>query len=313
MISRKEQFKKSALLLLAAFIWGVAFVAQSEAIKVVDAFTINCVRFLIGALTLLPVIYFIDKKSKANDTDVCMDTSDYIRNNSKKKTPWIGGTVCGIILCAAANLQQIGIKYTTAGKAGFITAFYIVLVPVFSFFLKKRASFIVWISVVVAVIGLGLLCINKEDLSIGIGELLVFACAILFALHILCVDHFVKGADGVKLSCIQFTVSGLVSGIFMFVFENPQIQAILSAWMPILYTGVLSSGVAYTLQIIGQKDFNPTIASLLMSFESVFSVFAGWVILRQTLSVAEAAGCILMFVAVILAQLPADFLKKKNA
>ena len=313
MISRKKQLQKSGMLLLAAFIWGVAFVAQSEAIKVVDAFTINCVRFIIGALTLLPVIYIMDRKNKPEAATAGTVTLDALQGAKKNRIPWFGGAVCGLVLFAATNLQQIGLKYTTAGKAGFITAFYIVLVPVFSIFLKKKASFVVCISVVIAVIGLGLLCINKDDLSIGMGELLVFACAILFTLHILCVDHFVKDADGVKLSCIQFAVSGLVSGVFMFIFENPEIQAILSAWLPILYTGVLSSGVAYTLQVVGQKDFNPTIASLLMSFESVFSVLAGWAILKETLSLAEGIGCVLMFAAIILAQLPTDMFKKKNA
>lgn len=313
MISRKKQLQKSGMLLLAAFIWGVAFVAQSEAIKVVDAFTINCVRFLIGALTLLPVIYIMNRKNKPEEATAGTVTLDELQGTNKNKIPWLGGAVCGVVLCAATNLQQIGLKYTTAGKAGFITAFYIVLVPVVGIFLKKKASFVVWISVVIAVIGLGLLCINKDDLSIGTGELLVFACALLFTIHILCVDHFVKDADGVMLSCIQFAVSGLVSGVFMFLFENPQIQAILSAWLPILYTGVLSSGVAYTLQVVGQKDFNPTIASLLMSFESVFSVLAGWAILKETLSLAEGIGCVLMFAAIILAQLPTDMFKKKTA
>lgn len=312
MISRKKQLQKSGMLLLTAFIWGVAFVAQSEAIKVVDAFTINCVRFLIGAVTLLPVIYVMDRINKEDNAKTGTVTLDELQGIKRNKTPWLGGAVCGLVLCAATNLQQIGLKYTTAGKAGFITAFYIVLVPVAGIFLKKRASFVVWISVAVAVIGLGLLCINKDDLSIGMGELLVFACAMLFTVHILCVDYFVKDSDGVKLSCIQFAVSGLVSGVFMFIFENPQIHSILSAWMPILYTGVLSSGVAYTLQVVGQKDFNPTIASLLMSFESVFSVLAGWVILKEKLTLAEGIGCVLMFVAIILAQLPADMFKRRR-
>ena len=312
MISRKKQLQKSGMLILTAFIWGVAFVAQSEAIKVVDAFTINCVRFLIGAVTLLPVIYVMDRINREDNAKTGTVTLDVLQGINRNKTPWLGGAVCGLVLCAATNLQQIGLKYTTAGKAGFITAFYIVLVPVAGIFLKKRASFLVWISVAVAVIGLGLLCINKDDLSIGMGELLVFACAMLFTVHILCVDYFVKDSDGVKLSCIQFAVSGLVSGVFMFIFENPQIHSILSAWMPILYTGVLSSGVAYTLQVVGQKDFNPTIASLLMSFESVFSVLAGWVILKEKLTLAEGIGCVLMFVAIILAQLPADMFKRRR-
>lgn len=312
MISRKKQLQKSGMLLLTAFIWGVAFVAQSEAIKVVDAFTINCVRFLIGAVTLLPVIYVMDRINREDNAKTGTVTLNELQGLKKNKTPWIGGAVCGLVLCIATNIQQIGLKYTTAGKAGFITAFYIVLVPVFGIFLKKRVSLLVWLSVIIAVIGLGLLCINKNDLGIGAGELLVFVGAVFFALHILCIDHFVKASDGVKLSCIQFAVSGIISGVFMFVFENPQLKLILNAWMPILYTGVLSSGVAYTLQVVGQKDFNPTVASLLMSFESVFSVLAGWMILKEKLTTVEGIGCVFMFVAVILAQLPADIFKSKR-
>lgn len=312
MINRKKQLQKSGMLLLTAFIWGVAFVAQSEAIKVVDAFTINCVRFLIGAVTLLPVIYVMDRINREDNTKTGTVTLNELQGIKRNKNPWIGGAVCGLVLCIATNIQQIGLKYTTAGKAGFITAFYIVLVPVFGIFLKKRVSLLVWLSVIIAIIGLGLLCINKTDLGIGAGELLVFVGAIFFALHILCIDYFVKASDGVKLSCIQFAVSGIISGVFMFIFENPKPELILSAWMPILYTGVLSSGVAYTLQVVGQKDFNPTIASLLMSFESVFSVLAGWVILKEKLTLAEGIGCVLMFAAIILAQLPADMIKRKR-
>jgi drug/metabolite transporter (DMT)-like permease len=228
------------------------------------------------------------------------------RNDSTsqdKKTVLIGGVCCGIALFLASNLQQVGIQYTSVGKAGFITAMYIVLVPVLGIFLGKRAGLKVWISVALAVAGLYLLCIT-EGFSIGKGDILVLLCAFGFSAHILVIDYFSPKADGVRLSCIQFLVCGILSGICMFVTEKPDLSAILQAWMPILYAGVMSCGVAYTLQIIGQKDMDPTIASLILSLESVVSVLSGWALLGQKLSARELFGCVLMFAAIILAQLP---------
>lgn len=203
----------------------------------------------------------------------------------------------------ASSLQQIGIQYTTTGKAGFVTAFYIVIVPVLGIFLHKKISGNVWIAVVLALVGLYFLCMT-ESFTIGKGDIYIFACAFVFSIQILMVDHFAPKVDGVKLSCLEFLVSGLLSLFFMFSLERPTLSGILAAGIPILYAGVLSCGVAYTFQILGQRDSNPAIASLIMSLESTFSVLAGWLLLHETLSTREAIGCIFMFVAILLAQLP---------
>ncbi|MDD7178212.1 MAG: DMT family transporter, partial [Lachnospiraceae bacterium] len=220
-----------------------------------------------------------------------------------RKTLLAGGVSCGVILCLASNAQQIGIQYTSVGKAGFITALYIVIVPILGIFLKRRCGWKVWVSVLIALIGFYLLCM-VGGFSLERGDVWLLMCAVLFSFHILIIDHFSPMVDGVKMSCIQFFTSGLLSGIAMLVTENPDIANILAAWVPILYAGVLSSGVAYTLQIVGQKNYNPTVATLLLSLESVFSVLTGWVVLHQKLSVRELCGCVLIFIAVILAQLP---------
>ncbi len=206
-------------------------------------------------------------------------------------------------MCLASNFQQFGIKYTTVGKAGFITACYIVLVPILGLFLKKKCSPFIWLAVAMSVAGLYLLCIT-DGFSIGKGDILVLICAVLFSFHILVIDYYSPKVDGVKLSCIQFLVCGILSGIPALIFEKPEMSAVLTAWQPILYAGVMSCGVAYTLQIIGQKNMNPTVASLILSLESCISVLAGWVILGQQLSAREIAGCVIMFAAIILAQLP---------
>ena len=214
-----------------------------------------------------------------------------------------GGISCGICLCLASNFQQFGIKYTTVGKAGFITACYIVIVPIIGLFLKKKCSPFIWAAVVMALIGLYLLCIT-DGFSIGKGDFLVMVCAVLFSVHILVIDYFSPKVDGVKMSCIQFFVCGVLSAIPALLFENPQISSILAAWQPILYAGVMSCGIAYTLQIVGQKNMNPTVASLILSLESCISVLAGWLLLGQSMSLREIIGCIIMFGAIILAQLP---------
>lgn len=219
------------------------------------------------------------------------------------RTLLAGGICCGLALFVASNLQQIGIQYTTVGKAGFITALYIVMVPVFGIFLKKHAGIRVWISVALAVAGLYLLCIT-DRLALGKGDILVLLCAVVFAVHILVVDHFSAKTDGVRISCIQFLVCGLLSGVCMLITEHPELNRILQAWQPILYAGVFSCGVGYTLQIVGQKGTDPTVASLVLSLESVVSVLAGWLLLGQRLSVRELGGCALMFAAILLAQMP---------
>ena len=296
---KKTNVKSPLLLFLAAVIWGVAFVAQSVGMEYVGPFTFNAVRSIIGGLVLIPCIFLLDRL-KTDEKKEALTAEEKKQSN---KTLLIGGICCGICLCVASNLQQIGISYTTVGKAGFITAMYIIIVPVLGIFMKKKIGVQIWISVVMGVIGLYLLCMT-ESFSLGKGDAYVLLCALVFSFHILTIDHFSPLVDGVKMSCIQFLVSGILSGVMMFLFEKPEIGAILSAWMPILYAGIMSCGVAYTLQIVGQKDMDPTVASLILSLESVVSVLAGWVLLGQKLSSKELFGCVIMCGAIILAQLP---------
>ena len=296
---KTKQMKNSLLLLLTAFIWGVAFVAQSVGGEAVGCFTFNGGRSLIGAVVLLPVIYFLDVQKKKE-----LGEEKFLEQKGDKKTLLLGGICCGVMLCIASNFQQFGISFTTVGKAGFITAMYILIVPILGLFMKKKVGIKVWLGVVLATIGLYMLCMTSESFSLSKGDFLVLICAGFFSLHILIIDYFSPKVDGVRMSCIQFFVCGVISTAIAFIFENPSFSAILSGWLPILYAGVLSCGVAYTLQIVGQKNMDPTVASLILSLESVFSVLAGWVILHQTLSVRELFGCVLMFLAIILAQLP---------
>ncbi|MDO4343891.1 MAG: DMT family transporter [Eubacteriales bacterium] len=291
----RHQIQNSFILLLTATIWGVAFVAQSVGMDYVGPFTFNCVRFLIGGIVLLPCIALLNK---VNPPEKKKKTE-----GSGKKNLVLGGFCCGAALCAASSLQQIGIMYTTVGKAGFITAFYIIIVPVIGLFFHRKCGVFVWIGVILALGGLYFLCIT-EELTVGKGDALVFLGALMFSVHIMVIDHFSPLADGVKMSCIQFFVSGIFCGIPMLLFEQPQLSHILMAWQPILYAGVMSCGVAYTLQIIGQKGMNPTVASLILSLESVISVLAGMILLNQRLSGREILGCILMFAAILLAQIP---------
>lgn len=301
-----KSLKNSLMLFLTALIWGVAFVAQSVSAEYIGAFTFNGIRCFLGGLVLLPFIMFTDKKrAQTNDKT---DSIDYSWKNKKLLT---GGILCGIILCIASNLQQIGITYTTVGKAGFITALYVVLVPIAGIFLHKKTSILTWISVALSVIGLYLLCI-KEDISIENGDFYVLLCAIVFTLHIIVIDYFVNFVDGVKMSCIQFFVCSVLSFIVMLFTETPNMNNIFSAGISILYSGILSCGVAYTLQIVGQKGVNPTVASLILCLESVISALAGWIILGQKLSARELTGCALMFTAIILSQIPVKCIFKKK-
>ena len=296
-----KQMKNNVLLVLTALIWGCAFVAQSVGMDYVGPFTFNAVRCLIGAAVLIPVILFMDKSArKSGLTDEEMKS-----RRGETKTLVTGGICCGLALGIASSLQQWGILFTTVGKAGFITACYIIIVPVIGIFLRKKCSPFIWIAVILSLCGLYLLCLTPgEGFAIGKGELLVLVCAFLFSIHILVIDHFSPLVDGVKMSCIQFFVCGILSGIPALLLEKPDLTDILAAKVPVLYAGIMSCGVAYTLQIIGQKNMNPTVASLILSLESCISVIAGWLILGQNLNSREIWGCILMFGAIILAQLP---------
>lgn len=294
---QKEKIRNSILLLLTAIIWGTAFVAQSVGMDYIGPFTFNAARFLIGGTVLIPLIVYRSKKNPL------LRNRSIEEKHTNRKTVWIGGICCGIALCGASLLQQMGIQHTTVGKAGFITTLYIIIVPLVELLFGKKIAKKIWIGAVMAVIGLYLLCIN-ENFSIGKGDFLVLICAVLFAIHILVIDHFAPKADGVCLSAIQFFISGTISAIGAILFENPNLSAMTDAIVPILYAGVMSCGVAYTLQVIGQKDMNPTVASMILSLESVISVLAGWIILGQALSIKEIIGCLIVFMAVILVQLP---------
>lgn len=293
--------KNTFLLLLTAFIWGVAFVAQSVGMDYVGPLTFNAVRFIIGAIFLIPCIAFLDKLKEKENQAAGKNTPAAPQN---KKVLITGGICCGIAIAAASTLQQYGIAYTTVGKAGFITALYIVIVPILGIFLKKKPRLIIWFSVLLALVGLYFLCMT-DSLSFSKGDTLVLLCAFVFSLHIMIIDHFSPMVDGVRMSCIQFAVAGILCGIPALIFEHPTFSSLIAAWAPVLYAGILSCGVAYTLQIVAQKNYDPTVASLLLSLESVFSVLAGWVILHQSLSPREIFGCVLVFIAIILVQLPA--------
>ena len=296
------------MLLIAAILWGTTFVAQSEGMEYVGPLTYQATRSVLGGLFLIPIILFGDMMKKKKGTYIAPT------KNTKKKTLLVG-VLCGIILTVAALLQQYGIALgTTSDKAGFITALYIVLVPVYGLFLKKKAHPIVWVSVGVAVAGLYFLCI-QGDLTVLPCDLVTLCCAAVFALHIVAIDNLAAPLDGVRISCIQFFTSAVISGIAMFIFEEPSMSAIMSGWVTIAYAGILSSGVAYTLQILGQQRTDPAVASILMSLESLFAV-VGTIVFTALLAspklptAREWIGCALMFAAIMLTQLP-DIMKKK--
>lgn len=307
---KKTQVRNSFLLLLTAIIWGSAFVAQSVGMEHVEPFTFTFTRSIIGGVVLIPVIILLRKTDSAamrRDSQ----GKDVAGIKGITKYEWLGGICCGIALCAASNFQQIGMLHTTVGKAGFITALYVVIVPILGLFLRKRVPALIWFCVVLSVAGLYLLCMPKGAFTLAQGDVLVLICALLFSFHILIIDYFSPKGDGVVISCIQFFVCGILSGIIMLFVENPTFANIMDAKWSILYAGALSSGVAYTLQVVAQKGVNPTVASLILCLESVVAVLAGWIILGDKLTSRELAGCILMFVAIVLAQLPTPKKERK--
>ena len=292
-----KKIGSSMLLTLTALIWGVAFVAQSVGMDYVGPYTFNAARFIIGGAVLLPVVFAFNKKTL---------------NRRSVKAGIIGGLCCGVCLSVASTLQQVGILYSdSVGKVGFITSLYIILVPLLGIFLGKKVTANVWISVVIAAAGMYLLCIT-DSVSFQLGDLLVLLCAAGFSVHILVIDYFSPKADGVLISCIQFFIAGIFCLVLTILFEEPVMENLLAAKVPILYAGVLSSGVGYTLQVVAQRNIEPTVASLIMSLESVFSLAAGAFILQQLLSGKEMVGCVLVFAAIVLAQLPHKMIVRKK-
>ena len=289
-----KQLRGTLMLLLATVIWGSAFVAQSVGMDLIGPFTFQSVRCLLAVAVLLPLSFLQDRGKQ-----------DAVSSLRKWLDPqlWKAGTICGIALFVAASLQQVGLVYTDAGKAGFITAMYIVLVPILGIFRKQRPSPRILVSVVLAVAGLYLLsCLNAE--GINKGDLLIMGCALAFAVQITCIDMLGLQLDGVRLNCVQAFVVALLSIPFVIFTETVEPQNLLACWLPLGFAGILSMGVAYTLQIQGQKSLEPATASLIMSLESVFAVLGGWLILRETMTGTELLGCVLVFAAVILSQLP---------
>lgn len=288
----KESLKGSLLLLLGTVIWGCAFVAQSVAMDHIGPFTFQVGRSVLAVLVLLPVTALFDRGSQTGET--------YWKRWQSPKL-WKTGLCCGGALFVASSLQQVGLIYTDPGKAGFLTAMYIVMVPVLGLFLGKRAGKLVWISVAIAAGGLYLLSYTGVD-GMNIGDLYLMGCALAYAVQITLVDRLSNGLDGLRLNCVQFFVSGVLSAVVMAVMETPTWSGVLACSTAILYTGVLSSAVGYSLQILGQQRLAPEPAALIMSLESVFAVLAGWLILHQKLTVSESIGCVLMFTAVLLSQ-----------
>lgn len=298
-----KKLKSDIMLLITAIIWGSAFVAQ-KAGTVLEPFTYNGLRMLIGGLVLIPVI-FLFKVIKKEDPEAKPLTDE--QKTAERKTLLIGGISCGLVLCTASSLQQFGMYFDTdAGKTGFITSLYIVLVPILGLFLHKKVKPIIWFCVALGAVGFYLLCIAGKggSFTLTTGDMFVLLCAVAFSCHILVVDHFAPKCDGIKLSCIQFLTCGIIGCICMLIFENPDIHAILDCWLPILYCGVFSSGIAYTLQVLGQEHAEPTVATLIMSLESVFAVLFGVLLASETLTIYEGLGCVVIFIAVIISQLP---------
>lgn len=311
---KKTKIRNSGLLFITAFIWGIAFVAQLSGGNAVGPFTFNSIRSLLGCVTLIPVIFVLDKMGITRGAP---------KNKAEKKTLWIGGILCGLALCLASNVQQVGLLLgQSAGKAGFLTTLYILIVPILGIFFKRKCRWNVWVGVVIAIVGMYLLCFQGSLTSFKLGDGLLLITSLLFSFHILIIDHFTPKVDGVRMSIIQLLVCGVITLIPTYFYDINVMYGSFSkwivpltkfeSWIPILYAGILSSGVAYTLQIIGQNKINPTVASLIMSLESVFSVIAGWVILGDKLSPRELLGCGLIFTAVCIAQLRINIKKRTS-
>ncbi len=289
-----KQLRSSLLLLLATVIWGSAFIAQSVGMELIGPFTFQAVRCLLAVLFLIPTAFLMDLRNKDGKTAIQRWLDPEL---------WKAGILCGLALFVAASLQQVGLVYTDAGKAGFITAMYIVLVPILGIFRKQKISRNTLLSVGLAVVGLYLLsCLNAG--GINKGDLLVMGCALAFAVQITCIDSLGLSLDGVRLNCIQALVVCILSVPFVIFTETVEISNLIACWLPLSFAGILSMGVAYTLQIQGQKDLQPTTASLIMSLESVFAALGGWLILKETMTVPELLGSGLVFTAVILSQVP---------
>lgn len=303
--SKKNQLFGILLLLLTSLIWGFAFVAQSDAMNYIGPLTMNGTRTLLAALFLLPIFLIGDKVN---------GTIKYplgVKDKTSRKHLLVGGLLCGISITIASSVQQIGIQYTTVGKSGFLTTLYVAFVPIISIFLGKKVKWNAWLGVLVSLIGMFFICVH-EDLSINIGDILIVISAFFFAVQIIIVDKYITLASGIKLSFLQFVVCSVVCLTGAFIFEQPNITAILNAWLPICFAGILSAGVGYTLQILAQRWVAPTIAPLIMCLESVFALLGGALLKNEVMSKTEYFGCALVFIAIVVAQISLPKTNKKQ-
>ncbi len=304
----QTQPKGIFILLLTAFIWGTSFVSQSVGMESVDAFTFMAIRTLLGASVLLPFILIRDKVNSRS-----MSQSEIKQRKNQDKKTIKCGLILGLILCVATNLQQFAFYYSTAGKIAFITAMYMFFVPLIGLIFGKRIPLITWLCIVLGFIGLYFLSFSKGNgfSDLNKGDILAFFCAIFFCFQILLIEKYSQYCDGIKLSCVQFYTAGFITLILMFIFEKPQWHLIKAAAVPILYSGIMSCGLAYTFQIIGQKYCEATIASLLMCMESVFAAISAAIIIHEKMNGREIAGCVIMFAAILITQ-AADIIKNRT-
>ena len=298
-MAKKMRILGPIMLVSAAMIWGLSFVAQKQGMEYVEGFTFNGIRSLLGAIVLIP---FIVIRAVKNPVKLSPAEKEQSRRDNLK-----GILIVGLMLCIGSNLQQFAFNYIEPGRVGFITALYMLIVPLISFIVyKKKQPVTTWIGVILGVVGLYMICMGgSTSSSLGKGDILALLCSFAFALHIIVIDKFAAKIDCVVLSCGQFFVTGVISCILMFIFESPNIQSIMQAAVPILYAGIMSCGCAFTFQVIGQKYTDPTISSMLLCLESVFSVIFSFIILGERMASVEYIGCAVMFVAIIIAQLPA--------
>lgn len=307
-MTNTRKLRSALMLLLTAVIWGSSFVSQQTGMDYMGPLTFTGARSIIGGVMLIPVILFLRRRKGGEE-----------RKKLPVRTTVAGGICCGLALTVASLLQQYGLTMTTVGKGGFITTLYIIITPVLGIFIGRKAPKIVWLSAGMAVFGMYLLCADGESFSVSAGDLLVMGCAAAFSVHILVIDHFSPLTDGVILSCIQFFVVGIISTVGAFIFEQPSWEQLVNGAVPVLYAGVLSSGVGYTLQIVAQKGIDPTAAALILSLESVVSAISGYIAYRigflktdQTMDIRQISGCAVVFAAVILVQLPWEKIKSKK-
>ena len=310
MAEQKTQFKGILILLVTAVIWGSSFVSQSVGAESIQPFTFMAIRTLMGATVLLPFILIRDKITAKN-----MSKEDLAVRHDQNKRTFLYGAILGIVLAFATNLQQFAFTFpgASAGKIAFITAMYMFFVPIFGLFIKKKTPLITWTCVVIGFFGLYLLCFKSgtsSSLFLGLGDILTLICAVFFTIQILFIEKFSKICDGIKLSCVQFYTAGFISLILMLIFDSPSLAGIQQAGKALLYSGIMSCGIAYTLQIVGQKYCEATIASIIMCMESVFAALSSAIILGERLTGREILGCGIMFAAIVISQLPD--LKKQN-